>query len=90
MFTTTLISTLPDAITLALAGNVDEAALVEIRHLLEEKKEAQQEVVMDLGEVTLIDRAAARFFAEQFRNGMRLLNCPPYIQRWIGRETTHE
>jgi hypothetical protein len=30
--------------------------------------------------------AGAQFFAEQFRGGVRLVNCPVYTRRWIVRE----
>ncbi len=51
----------------------------------------RSQVVLDMGEVTLMDRAAVRFFARQLRRGVELVNCPGYIKHWISRETTaHE
>jgi hypothetical protein len=36
--------------------------------------------------VTLIDRRAARFFAEQLGRGVELVDCPNYLRHWITRE----
>jgi NodT family efflux transporter outer membrane factor (OMF) lipoprotein len=46
-------------------------------------------VALDLGEVTLTDRDAVRFFAGQVRRGIELMNCPVYIRHWISREAAH-
>jgi hypothetical protein len=43
-------------------------------------------VALDLGEVTLLDRAAVRFLAGQLRRGVELMNCPVYLKHWISRE----
>lgn len=37
-----------------------------------------------------MDPAGAQFFAEQFRGGVRLVNCPVYIRRWIVRDPNGE
>jgi anti-anti-sigma regulatory factor len=73
--------------TLALSGSVDGASLPEIGRFIQEGRDGSKTVVLDLGEVTLLDRAAAYFFAEQRRQGVEVVNCPVYIERWISRET---
>jgi hypothetical protein len=40
-------------------------------------------IILDLSEVTLLDRAAAQFLTDQFRRGVRLVHCPVYIRHWI-------
>ncbi len=87
MFTMTALSNYSDALTLALSGNVSAAALPEIGRKIEDGRQVRMHVVLDLGEVTLLDREAARFFAEQATRGVELVNCPIYIKRWISRET---
>ena len=42
-------------------------------------------VVIDLGEVTLVDRPSLQFLAEQAREDIKLINCPEYIEPWISR-----
>jgi anti-anti-sigma regulatory factor len=75
---------------LALAGNVDSDSLREIDLFIRNGRQAQQEIVLDLSDVTLLDRAAAQFFARQRQQGVALVNCPSYIEPWISREANHE
>ena len=90
MFTMTALSNFTGSTTLALAGNVNEDALPEIDRFIHDGARIQQQLMLDLSEVTLMDRAAARFFAEQSKRGVELVNCPIYLKRWISRETNHE
>lgn len=77
-------------LTLALVGNVGIEVLPEIERLVGDGRRLQGPVTLDLSEVTLIDRTAARFFAEQLDRGVELLDCPIYLKHWITRETIHE
>ena len=86
MFTATVSSAKSDFLILALAGNVCQEALPEIALLIDRGRRDHEKVILDLSEVTLLDPAAAQFFADQFRGGVRLRNCPVYIRRWIIRE----
>jgi anti-anti-sigma regulatory factor len=77
--------------TLALAGNVGAEAVPEIDRLIKDVRQEHGKVVLDMGEVTLMDRVAVRFFARQQKRGVALVNCPGYIAHWISQETTaHE
>jgi hypothetical protein len=86
MFTATVSSNQSDSVVLAIAGHVSEDALPEIALLIDHGRLHHEKVILDLSEVTLIDPAAAQFFAEQFRGGVRLVNCPVYIRHWIARD----
>jgi ABC-type transporter Mla MlaB component len=90
MFIATVSSTQSDSLTLAIAGNVSHEALPEIASLIDHGRRDHDKVILDLSEVTLLDPAAAQFFAEQFRGGVRLVNCPVYIRRWIVRDPNGE
>ena len=90
IYTATVSSAQSDSLILAIAGNVSQEALPEIALLIDHGRRDHEKVILDLGEVTLIDPAAAQFFAEQFRGGVRLVNCPVYIRRWIARDTNVE
>jgi ABC-type transporter Mla MlaB component len=72
--------------TLALAGRVESDALPAIARFIRRGREACSQIVLDLSDVTLLDRAAAEFFARQRRHGVELINCPSYIEPWISRE----
>ena len=43
-------------------------------------------VVLDLGEVSLVDSDAVRFLGNCESEGMQLLNCSLYIREWIVRD----
>jgi ABC-type transporter Mla MlaB component len=90
MFTATVSSNQSDAVILAIAGHVSQEALPEIALLIDDGRREHEEVILDLSEVTLLDPAAAQFFSQQFRGGVRLVNCPIYITRWIAKETNVE
>jgi hypothetical protein len=43
-------------------------------------------LVLDLKDVTLVDRDAVKYLARREASGVELQNCPPYIREWIERE----
>jgi anti-anti-sigma regulatory factor len=75
--------------TLALAGRVESDALPAIACFIRSSREAGSQIVLDMSDVTLLDRAAAQFFARQRQHGVELFNCPSYIEPWISREANH-
>ena len=87
MFTITVLPNPSGSRTLALAGSVGADSVPEIDRLIRDVRQERSQVVVDMGEVTLMDRAAVRFFARQQRRGVALVNCPGYISHWISRET---
>ena len=80
MFGATILAAHADSITLGLSGHVSLQTLTEIERLV---AGAHKQVVLDLSEVTLLDRDAAVFFGEELSRGVELVNCPPYIKDWI-------
>ncbi|MFZ0590158.1 MAG: hypothetical protein WAM39_06730 [Bryobacteraceae bacterium] len=90
MFSLTAVPGSNGSVTLALAGSVSEDVLPEICHLIGRGQQNKMRIMLDLSEVTLIDRGSARFFAEQMEEGIELVDCPSYLQRWILREVKHE
>jgi len=42
-------------------------------------------IVIDLGEVSVVDYDAVNLLALTEANGVELRNCPPYIREWIAR-----
>jgi len=45
-------------------------------------------IVLDLEDVTLVDRDAVSFLRLCEAEGVGLLHCSPYIRAWIVREQT--
>ena len=91
MFTITVLPNPSGTRTLALAGSIGADSVQKIDRLIKDVRQTRGPVVLDMGEVTLMDRAAARFLARQQKSGVALVNCPGYIAHWISQETTaHE
>jgi ABC-type transporter Mla MlaB component len=86
MFSVMTSSNSAGGLTLALIGRVSADVLPEIDRLVDDGRRRQGQVKLDLSEVTLIDRRAARFFAEQLGRGVELVDCPNYLRHWITRE----
>jgi hypothetical protein len=68
---------------LRLSGRIQSEHLPELQLQIES---CAQKTMLDLGEVTLVDRAAVQFFGCCESNGLDLLNCPLYVREWILRE----
>ena len=68
-----------------LSGSIEAPAIAELRRLLELQTRARN-VVIDLKDVTLVDREGMRFFMGCEADGIKLENCTPYIREWIERE----
>ena len=69
--------------TLRLIGYVQAEHLGILQALLESNG---PRVVLDLGEVTLVDVEVVRFLGTCEQAGTALLHCPPSIREWIARE----
>jgi hypothetical protein len=70
--------------TLALSGRVGAEHVPELRRCIEEER--QRNIVLDLGEVNLVDAEIVRFLVECGTQGVRLAHCPGYVREWMVRE----
>jgi len=77
-------SVTPRTIVFALSGEVDTEHADRLEELL--ANEANNRVVLDLGDVTLVHRAAIEFLARIENGGVEIVNCPEYVRRWITAE----
>ena len=68
-----------------LSGRVETQAIAELRRLLERQTDYSA-IIVDLKDVSLVDREGMRFLARCEADGVSLENCPPYIREWIRRE----
>jgi anti-anti-sigma regulatory factor len=73
-------------VTLVIAGKCNGGCVGELRRAIEKARRMQRRIVIDMSEVTLVDRTGLQFLAAQSRENVTLINCPPYIQPWILRE----
>jgi anti-anti-sigma regulatory factor len=73
-----------DAIVFAISGEMEFEITERLRALLD--KEAHSRIVLDLSDVTLVSRNAVEFLARVEAVGVRIVNCPDYVRRWIVAE----
>lgn len=68
-----------------LAGRIDAESVAQMAELfaLEEKS---RQMILDLKDVTLLNRDAVLFLSACETNAVELRNCPVYIREWINRE----
>lgn len=43
-------------------------------------------IILDLGDVTLVDVEVIRYLSNCEDGGIELVRCPPYVRQWILRE----
>ena len=69
--------------TLRLIGRMHAEHLPELEKQI---REGEPKIVLDLEELNLVDVEAVRFLGTCEAQGVKLLNCSPYIRDWIGKE----
>ena len=68
-----------------LSGRFETPAIAELRRLFEPQAN-YCDIVLDLKEVSLVDRDVMGFLARCEADGMKLENCTPYLREWMERE----
>jgi anti-anti-sigma regulatory factor len=74
----------PGANVFILSGLLDTEHATRLQELL--ATAAAGPIVLDLKDVTLVDRAAVQFLARLEMAGTELVNCPEYVRSWITAE----
>ena len=69
--------------TLKLIGRIRAEHLEELKGQM---AGSASSVVLELGEVTLVDADVVRFLSACESEGIQLLHCSAYIREWIVRE----
>ena len=69
--------------SLRLSGRIQSAHIGNIRAQMDDDS---VRIVLDLGEVTLVDVEVVRFLSDSENEGIVLVHCPPYVREWILRE----
>ncbi len=70
-------------VTILLNGKFSEESLAALDESISAARGANRTVVMDLSEVTLVDRKAVQYLVDQTSQDVRIVNCPVYLRRWI-------
>src|SRR5437016_6205782 len=68
--------------TIRLIGRIQAEHLDELKAQIEGSRTA---VVLDLEELNLVDAEVVRFLGRCLVEGIRLVNCSPYINNWIAQ-----
>ena len=77
-------STSARGVTFILSGDIDSAHVNELETLM--AAVSNHPVVLDLADVTLVNREAIGFLAGVEAAGATLVNCPEYVRSWIDAE----
>ena len=68
---------------LLLSGRIQSDSIACIQSAMDD---GCRRKILDLSEVTLVDLAVVRFLISCEREGIELVECPPYVREWIVRE----
>jgi len=72
-------------VVFTLSGRMDAENLTELKELFASEMKGRR-IVMDLKDLTLVDRDAVRFLESCEADSIKIKNCPAYIREWITRE----
>jgi hypothetical protein len=72
-----------DTTRLRLSGRIQLANISDIRAQMNDDR---VRLLLDLGEVTLVDVEVVRFLSDCEDGGIVLVQCPLYVREWIIRE----
>ena len=68
-----------------LSGRIEKAAIAELRRLFEVQMDYRS-IVLDLKDVSWVDRDVIGFLVRCEADGVKLENCPAYIREWMERD----
>ena len=74
-----------DSVVFRLSGRIESDDVSELRRLFALEK-ADHRVILDLEDVTLVDRDGVVFLARCEGEGIGLENCPAYVREWLQKE----
>ena len=77
--------TMNGEVVFAVSGRLDGENIGELDTLFGTDAE-DRPIVLDLKDLTLVDRDAVRFLERCEADSIKLRNCPAYIREWIARE----
>ena len=72
-------------VVFTLSGRMDAENIEELKALFASETKGRR-IVLDLKDLTLVDRDAVSFLERCEADSVKLKNCPAYIREWITRE----
>jgi hypothetical protein len=76
-------------VVFALSGRIEGEHVEELKRLFR-LEPGNHDIVLNLKDVTLVDRGGVSFLASCEADGWELTNCPAYIREWIARDRDQE
>ena len=70
---------------LAVSGEMHSENLADLTTLIKSEP-AGRRIILDLRDLTLVDRDSVQFLARCEADSIKLKNCPAYVREWIRRE----
>lgn len=70
-----------NSILFTVSGEMTSDLVKDLQELL--GTEGHDRIILDLKEVTLVDQKAVQFLANAKAAGIRIVNTPGYVRRWI-------
>jgi anti-anti-sigma regulatory factor len=74
----------PDCVAIRPIGRLEGELLPELKAQIDAEK---MRVVVEMDEVTIVDRDVVRFLVQCEARGIELRGCSTYIREWIARES---
>jgi anti-anti-sigma regulatory factor len=78
-------SVVNNTVTLAVSGTVNATRAADLQSRIE--REPDVKVVLDLRDVTLVERDAVPLLGGMRTRGAELVNCPEYLRLWMVAES---
>ena len=72
-------------VVFTLSGRMNAENVAELTRLIESEVR-DRGIVLELSDLTLVDRDAVKFLERCETDSIKLENCPAYIRVWIARE----
>jgi len=72
-------------VVFSLIGRMDGENVAELETILSSETKGRR-IVLDLKDLTLVDRDAVGFLERCEADSVKIKNCPAYIREWITRE----
>jgi anti-anti-sigma regulatory factor len=72
-------------VVIKLSGRMDVEDIAELETLVRKEADGRR-IVLDLKDLTLVDRDAVRFLGRCEADSIKLKDCPAYIREWITSE----
>ncbi len=69
-------------VLLQISGHLQQAHVSMIKELIAQETDS---VILDLENVTLVDREMVRFFAACDARSIELRNCPDLVREWMSK-----